>query len=195
MTEPQPPAGWYPDPQDAQQQRWWDGATWSAHTAPAAATMAAPTEAAPPGAAIPYSASSWAMPTAGGPVAAKPAWYKRKGVLIPAGIVVVLIVLGAVFGSSSSDASNAMEKAIKDKGEQQLQANLAQLAPGATAKINDVKCVETGNTQQYTCLVHYTVSDTASGQSQKFLLNVAGTCDSKGSCLWHATGQGEPVAG
>ncbi|MGA0980791.1 MAG: DUF2510 domain-containing protein, partial [Candidatus Nanopelagicales bacterium] len=31
---PPAPAGWYPDPQDPAQQRYWDGATWTA-TAPA----------------------------------------------------------------------------------------------------------------------------------------------------------------
>jgi hypothetical protein len=34
---PRPPAGWYPDPQVPAQLRYWDGATWSAHTAPSAA--------------------------------------------------------------------------------------------------------------------------------------------------------------
>ena len=29
-----PSAGWYADPQDAAQLRWWDGARWSDHTAP-----------------------------------------------------------------------------------------------------------------------------------------------------------------
>lgn len=30
------PAGWYPDPQRAQTQRYWDGSAWSDHVAPAA---------------------------------------------------------------------------------------------------------------------------------------------------------------
>lgn len=31
-----PPAGWYPDPQDDTKQRYWDGSSWTEHTAPAA---------------------------------------------------------------------------------------------------------------------------------------------------------------
>ncbi len=31
---PPVPPGWYPDPQGAPAQRWWDGTAWSAHTAP-----------------------------------------------------------------------------------------------------------------------------------------------------------------
>lgn len=30
-----PPAGWYPDPQDANRQRYWDGNAWTEHTADA----------------------------------------------------------------------------------------------------------------------------------------------------------------
>lgn len=30
-----PPAGWYPDPQDANRQRYWDGTAWTEHTADA----------------------------------------------------------------------------------------------------------------------------------------------------------------
>lgn len=28
------PAGWYPDPSGADHRRWWDGKTWTQHTAP-----------------------------------------------------------------------------------------------------------------------------------------------------------------
>jgi len=31
-----PPAGWYPDPQDGTKQRYWDGTAWTEHTAPGA---------------------------------------------------------------------------------------------------------------------------------------------------------------
>lgn len=33
-VSPPPPAGWYPDPSDARQRRWWDGLSWSNQTSP-----------------------------------------------------------------------------------------------------------------------------------------------------------------
>ncbi|WP_251053534.1 G5 domain-containing protein [Microbacterium sp. ISL-59] len=47
---PETPQGWYPDPHQPAQQRWWDGVQWTTHTAPlgqapAAAVAATPTEA------------------------------------------------------------------------------------------------------------------------------------------------------
>lgn len=42
-TSQQIPAGWYPDPSNSAQQRWWDGTQWSEHTsAPAYAAPVAP---------------------------------------------------------------------------------------------------------------------------------------------------------
>ena len=49
-----PPAGWYPDPEDAAQVRYWDGQQWTDHRAPAnqqPQQQAAPTPTAAPGAA------------------------------------------------------------------------------------------------------------------------------------------------
>lgn len=41
-----PPAGWYPDPEMAGTQRYWDGSVWTEHRAPAAVTrpVAGPVE-------------------------------------------------------------------------------------------------------------------------------------------------------
>jgi len=40
-TPPLPAAGWYPNPENPSEMRWWDGAAWSVHTAPPAAVTAA----------------------------------------------------------------------------------------------------------------------------------------------------------
>ena len=46
-TSPLPPAGWYPNPDNAAELRWWDGKAWSAHTAaPGTVTQAPATTAA-----------------------------------------------------------------------------------------------------------------------------------------------------
>lgn len=41
MTNSNAPAGWYPNPDDPAEMRWWDGATWTEHTAPPVAVTAA----------------------------------------------------------------------------------------------------------------------------------------------------------
>ena len=40
-VSPPPPAGWYPDPTDARQRRWWDGVSWSNQTSPMPAALGA----------------------------------------------------------------------------------------------------------------------------------------------------------
>ncbi|MCS5720011.1 G5 domain-containing protein [Herbiconiux sp. CPCC 205763] len=42
MTTALPPAGWFPDPHDATQQRWWDGTTWTEFTTAWATTAGDP---------------------------------------------------------------------------------------------------------------------------------------------------------
>ena len=41
MNAPAPAPGWYPDPQDAAAQRWWDGRSWTEHVAAGDAPMLA----------------------------------------------------------------------------------------------------------------------------------------------------------
>lgn len=195
MADAQPPAGWYPDPQDAQQQRYWDGSTWTGHTAPSGAPPSAPTGDAPAyGAPVPAGPPSWQMP-AGDPTAgAKRPWFKRKVFWIPVTIVVVLIIIGAIVGTGSNH-SNALEKAIKNDGQQQLQAAASQQFPGATVDITNVHCVEQGSSQTYDCLVDFTLSDASTGQSQSYFQDVNGSCDSNDQCLWHTTGAPQLKAG
>ena len=90
------PAGWYP--QNDGQQRYWDGQQWTEHFAPGGQDAAAPAVAA----------------------TQKPAraWYTKKRVLIPAGVVVLAMIGGAMGGgddpttpvsasSATSSAANA----------------------------------------------------------------------------------------
>jgi hypothetical protein len=190
----QAPAGWYPDPQDAQQQRYWDGSTWTGHTAASGASAAAPTGAAAmTGAALPTGDPAWQMPMTGAPMQVqKKSWWKLKKVWIPAVVVVALIVIGVVFGSGGNH-SNALEQSILKDGQKQLQATVDENTPGATAKITAVDCVETGDTQQYNCHVHFTLTSPDGSQTVKLVQNATGSCDNKTRyhCLWQ--GVGEPV--
>jgi hypothetical protein len=184
MTEPQPPAGWYPDPNDAAQQRYWDGSTWTGHTAPAATSVSAPSGDAPVGgAALPTGAPTWTMQPGMMPAPQKKAFFKRTWVLVTAAVIVVLVVLGVVF--SSSDHSNAMASWIKKSGQSQLQKTWSAEVPGATVKVGKVDCVKTGGTQQYSCLVNYTV--TAQGETKGFFQHVSGECDNDANCIYHTT--------
>ncbi|HVV77509.1 MAG TPA: DUF2510 domain-containing protein [Mycobacteriales bacterium] len=202
MTQAQPPAGWYPDPQDATQQRYWDGAAWTGHTAAAGAATpqhdttegaapATPQGDATAGAPIPAaSAPAWSMPAdaAMAAPAAKRSWFKRPAIIIPIGIVVALFVVGIIVALvNGTDHSTELANAIKSDGQTQLQTLISQQYPGATLKITDVKCVEDSNSQNYTCLIHETV--TYQGETKDFIQNADGNCDKKinAHCLWHTT--------
>ena len=81
------PAGWYP--QEDGRQRYWDGAQWTEHFAPG--TTGGDT----PGAAA-ESASQ--VGTATGTATAQRPWFKKKRVLIPAGVAGI-IILGSALGA------------------------------------------------------------------------------------------------
>lgn len=90
------PAGWYP--QNDGQQRYWDGQQWTEHFAPGSTDAPVPTAIEPK---------------------AKRAWYVKKRVLIPAGIVAVAIFASALGGggdatepvSASSPTTSASSEA------------------------------------------------------------------------------------
>lgn len=75
------PAGWYP--QEDGRQRYWDGAQWTEHFAPG-------TAAAPP--AVEQSTLATSAKR----------WFKKKRLMIPAGVVGV-IILGSALGSAGGD--------------------------------------------------------------------------------------------
>jgi hypothetical protein len=199
MTEPQqPPAGWYPDPQDANQQRYWDGTSWTGHTAAPSTSMPAPQGAATAGAPIPTSAApAWAMQPSGIPVGAKKAWYKRLPIIIPLSIVAVLIIVGIIVALvQGPDHSKGLERIILRDGQPRLQATISQIDPGATVKITKVHCVESGSSQQYSCLAYFTVTS-PSGTTTNFTQHVSATCNKKFSatCIWHADGEATRTPG
>lgn len=60
MSQPTPPAGWYPDPGNSQQLRYWSGSAWTEHTQPNGQT---PPPVAPAAYAVPYAAPPVATPS------------------------------------------------------------------------------------------------------------------------------------
>lgn len=104
---PNPPAGWYPDPTNPEQQRYWDGSTWTEHTAPGAAATPQPatfatqpyppveqqppaTQLYPPAAQQPTTAQ---RPTAGG-WAGMPT--KTKALIIGGAALALIVGIGGV---------------------------------------------------------------------------------------------------
>ena len=88
------PAGWYP--QEDGRQRYWDGAQWTEHFAPGAAGADAARAAEP--------TSPQGAVVAGATTAQRP-WFKKKRVLIPAGLAGV-IILGSALGAGGSAAAH-----------------------------------------------------------------------------------------
>jgi hypothetical protein len=90
------PAGWYPDPHVEGQQRYWDGSAWTQHHAPLAQQQTT-------------DPAAWSAPTqpvdhaqrAAAPTGAKKPFWRRTWVLVTAGSVVVLGVIGAASGNSA----------------------------------------------------------------------------------------------
>lgn len=82
------PAGWYPDPENAGQQRYWDGTAWTQNFAP----LSAPE-----------------VPT---PVAAKKPIYKRTWFIVVA-VIIALGVIGNLFGGSPSTTTDSTPTTTK----------------------------------------------------------------------------------
>jgi len=155
------PAGWYPNPENANELRYWDGATWTEHTHPADATAetaampvasgpAAPTEQfqvqpSDRGVAPDY--------TAGAPAAAYGAYGAgtgapndgdKKGLgrgaiigIIVAAVVVVLAIAGILFAVLNSDPGYEPAPSVSNDG----MAATDDATPGATE--SDVPAEET----------------------------------------------------
>jgi hypothetical protein len=101
MSDVQTPAGWYPDPEDPAQLRYWDGTAWTDHRHPAEPVApVVPTEAP----AVPAETPQFAytpVPTAP-PYGAAPAYGAAGGVApaqnVPALVGLILAIVGTVLG-------------------------------------------------------------------------------------------------
>ncbi|MBM6400266.1 Ltp family lipoprotein [Phycicoccus sonneratiae] len=120
------PAGWYPQPDG--QQRYWDGQTWTEHFAPGAGQQ--PQATAPASAAVAAGAVSTTRP-----------WFRKKRVLIPAGLA-GFVILGSAL-TAGGDQTPSQESALKSATTSSAQPTPATkaspaaetVAPSATATV------------------------------------------------------------
>lgn len=91
--------GWYPDVNAPGTERWYDGNGWTQQTRVAGGPVVAP-------GATPAAAASAAT--------AKKPWFKRKGIIIPVGIVAGLIVISSIGSALGGGRSNTADPDDKD---------------------------------------------------------------------------------
>lgn len=108
-------------------------------------------------------------------------------------VLAALASLALVGCGGGSDYSSTLESSIKTDGLSQINANLPEQIPPLVATIVDTSCLETGSSQVYTCVVHYTVDDGTAGSTQNFTVNIDGTCNDAGTCQWHSDGASIPA--
>lgn len=104
------PAGWYPDPEQPLQQRWWDGSTWTDHRQPA------PAPAGPPSAATNPQQAGATSAVGGDATGSRPRWLLPVAVL---GVLAVVAIVGAVLlggddGPSSRGVPTAVTSGVVD---------------------------------------------------------------------------------
>jgi hypothetical protein len=104
-TTNQPAQGWYADPNDAGQLRWWDGSTWTDHVHPAGGNDAAPQSSAAATAAeprpgvvansAPKAKASGASPSSGGDRSAVSEWLSVRSNQMLLAVLIIAVVLFA----------------------------------------------------------------------------------------------------
>ncbi|WP_051750421.1 Ltp family lipoprotein [Phycicoccus jejuensis] len=120
------PAGWYP--QEDGRQRYWDGAQWTEHFAPGA---------------TPAAASVSSAVQQGDAVPSPKPWFKKKRLMIPAGLVGGVIFVSAL-GSALGDDGPQQDSALTASTSSSSSASpRSSEAPAATASPTAESVVET----------------------------------------------------
>jgi hypothetical protein len=98
MSDAQAPAGWFPDPEDPAQLRYWDGTAWTEHRHPAEPAAPEPAAAAAPPAApqYAYQPTYGAQPGYAAPYGSAPAFGPPQNVLALVGMI--LAIAGTAIG-------------------------------------------------------------------------------------------------
>ncbi|MBV8910782.1 MAG: hypothetical protein JOZ89_08480 [Gammaproteobacteria bacterium] len=72
-----------------------------------------------------------------------------------------------------------------------LKSFLEQGHDGASVAVTDAQCVESGSTQNYSCLARYVVSGASdSSQDGSYQIGANATCDNSGNCQWQTDALG-----
>lgn len=123
-----PPAGWYPDPHGASDQRYWDGAQWTAHTADPTATggsTAHPAAAATVASAAPVTEAGVALAPAGALTAPTNRGFPHlkwwQWALIALGVLVLIGAISGALGGGRSDAGSSDDDPASVAGQQEEQ--------------------------------------------------------------------------
>ena len=127
--------GWYPDPDDESQIRYWDGEDWTERTAPREGANAPGTEVGPPPPPPPPGESRWAddEPEGDQPTAAtevQPGPKHRRWPLILAAIAVLLIASGAVYlllGSGDDADAEVILQPVASTGQDPFTDSVANM--------------------------------------------------------------------
>lgn len=91
------PAGWYPDPENPGQQRYWDGTAWTQNFAP---TAGAPSQ--------PVSSVQAAAPVPSAPQVGKKPLYKQTWFIVLA-VLIGLVIVGNMLGGNDTEPSSVAE--------------------------------------------------------------------------------------
>lgn len=146
------PAGWYPDPESTDQQRYWDGEQWTEHRAPLSGAAAS---ADPSGATSPY-ASTEAIhdPMAPAPSTAKGSSRGKLlggvaagALVIAAGAFAATQLAGADGGADSPEA--AVESLFEAIGEEDLVGMAESVLPGERRTFIDPALEGLGHLQRW----------------------------------------------
>jgi len=179
MSEPTgTPPGWYPNPEDPTQQRYWDGATWTPNVAPTAS-------AGPGGAGTTAAAPALATVTTSKPIW-KRWWFITATVLIVVGVIAGIAGGGGKTNTNNAASTTAPSTAASSSAPSTAATTAAPSTPAATTAAPVAPAVTTSEASALQSAQSYI--DMGSGFSRAGLIDqldsAAGEGFSKADATW-----------